>query len=273
MSNRLEGKVAIVTGAARGIGEATARLFAEQGARVVVTDVLDEQGKALAEELGDRAIFRHLDVSNSDDWAATVNEATSQFGRVDVLVNNAGISRYNTIDQMPIDELMAHLQINFVGAWLGSRAVLEPMRKAGSGSIVNIGSTNGFRGAAGGSAYNTSKFALHGLTQSLAVELGPFGIRVNVIAPGATGTVLAVEAMQSWFGEDAVDNSETGWSIPLLRMGEPRDIANMALFLASDESSYCTGGQFVVDGGMTADHPFKPAAAWLKHRKSLAEKA
>jgi len=162
MGNRLAGKVAIVTGAARGMGEAEARLFVAEGARVVLCDLLDEAGEKVAAELGDDAMYLHHDVSDEDSWTLVVEATTERFGVPTVLVNNAGIARYQTIDQMP-KEMLAHLAANVVGPWLGIKAVFGPMRHADVGSIINVGSTNSFRGAPGASAYATSKHALAGL--------------------------------------------------------------------------------------------------------------
>jgi 3alpha(or 20beta)-hydroxysteroid dehydrogenase len=185
-----------------------------------------------------------------------------------VLVNNAGIARMQVIDTMPKEELLAHLAVNVVGPWLGIKTVFGPMRHAGGGSIINIGSTSSIRGQAGASAYSTSKHALSGLTKSTAIELGPFGIRVNLIAPGGIMTPMAAEA-GAWFGPGVLDASPQDWALPLRRWGTPEDIAAMALFLASDESSYSTGSEFIADGGMSADHPTKPAMAWIQHREAL----
>jgi 3alpha(or 20beta)-hydroxysteroid dehydrogenase len=268
MGTRLQGKVALITGGARGMGEAEARRFHAEGAKVVIADVRDEVGQAVADDLGDNALYVHLDVTSEADWEAAVAATTERFGAVTVLVNNAGISRYETIDRMPKDELMAHLSVNVVGPWLGIKSVFESMRRAGGGSIVNIGSTNSVRGAAGATAYATSKHAAAGLTKSAAVELGPFGIRVNMVLPGGVATPMAAEAAE-WFGPAPLDNLPSEWSLPLKRWGLPEDIAAMVLFLASDESSYSTGGEFLADGGMNADHPFKPAASWVQHREAL----
>ncbi|WP_408899942.1 glucose 1-dehydrogenase (plasmid) [Nocardioides sp. R1-1] len=268
MGTRLEGKVALVTGGARGMGEAEARRFCAEGAKVVIADVLDDIGQTVAADLGADAAYVHLDVSSEDDWATAVAATVERFGAPTVLVNNAGIARYETIDRMPKEEVVAHLSVNVVGPWLGIKSVFEPMRRAGGGSIINIGSTNSVRGAAGATAYATSKHAVAGLTKSAAVELGPFGIRVNMVLPGGVATPMIADAAP-WFGPAPLDNSPTEWSLPLKRWGMPEDIAAMVLFLASDESAYSTGAEFVVDGGMTADHPFKPAAAWVEHREAL----
>lgn len=269
MGNRLEGKVAVITGSARGMGEATARLFVSEGARVVVSDVLDELGRAVAEDLGEAAVFAHLDVAQAQDWAKAVSLATDTFGTVDVLVNNAGYARQVPIDTITQHEFMKHVNVNMLGPLLGIKAVFNPMRRAGGGSIINIGSTNGLRGSAGGAGYSASKHGLTGLTRSAAIELGPLGIRVNLIAPGGVATQMTVEAQAEWYGAGALDNRPNDWSLPLQRWGQPDDIAAMTLFLASDESGYCSGAEFVVDGGMSADHPFKPADAWIEHRDAL----
>ncbi|WP_207841617.1 glucose 1-dehydrogenase [Williamsia soli] len=274
MGNRLEGKVALITGAARGSGEATARLFVNEGAKVVMTDVLDDLGKAASEELGEAAIYAHLDVTQAEDWDNAVNVATKAFGRFDILVNNAGFARYVPVDKITEEEFMTHLYVNTLGPFLGIRAVIDPMRRSGGGgSIVNIGSTNGLRGSAGGAGYCASKHGLTGLSRSAAVELGPLGIRVNLVAPGGVATQMATEAQAAWYGTGILEPGPGDWSLPLKRMGEPADVATMVLFLASDESSYCSGAEFVVDGGMSADHPTKPAEAWVEHLSALQQQS
>lgn len=271
MGNSVAGKVAIVTGAARGIGETSARVLAAHGAKVVIADVLDEKGEVVASEIGRDAAYVHLDVTSEKSWDAAVAATVERFGAPTVLVNNAGIARYETIDRMPQEELVAHFSVNVLGPWLGTKAVFQPMRRAGGGSIVNIGSTNSVRGAAGATAYGTTKHAMAGLTKASAIELGPFGIRVNMVLPGGISTQMAADAA-SWFGSGALDNSASDWSLPLRRWGTPNDIAAMVLFLASDDSGYSTGSEFVADGGMSADHPTKPAKAWVEHRESMLAK-
>ncbi|MHB8511624.1 MAG: glucose 1-dehydrogenase [Actinomycetota bacterium] len=244
MGGRLSGKTALVTGAARGTGEATARLFASEGARVVIADVLDAEGEAVAKEIGDSASFAHLDVSNEDDWAS----ALKPLDRLDVLINNAGILRFASIEEEALGDYMKVINVNQVGVFLGMRAAIPLMKKAGGGSIVNVSSVEGLRGLPRLSAYAASKFAVRGMTKVAAVELGKFGIRVNSIHPGGVDTPMVREQ-----GLQSVENIDFIFKgIPLRRAGKPADLANMMLFLASDESSYCTGAEFVIDGGATA---------------------
>jgi 3alpha(or 20beta)-hydroxysteroid dehydrogenase len=257
---RLAGKVALITGAARGQGAAEAELFVAEGARVVLTDVLDKDGRARASELGDAATYRHLDVTSPEDWGRVVDDIRSAHGSLHVLVNNAGISRHATIEDCDVDEFEAHFRINQLGTWLGIKSSLALMQESAPGSIINVASTSGLRGSYGGGAYNASKFGVIGLSKCAAIELSPRGIRVNTICPGGIDTEMARASQEEWMGgkmfaEDAVGPR---WELPMRRMGLPAEIASLALFLASEESSYCTGSEFVADGGLLADHPFSP---------------
>ena len=240
----LDGKVALVTGAARGQGEAEARLFVAEGAKVVVADVRDEVGQALAAELGaDHARYQHLDVSKPDDWAAAVAATTAAFGSLDVLVNNAGILRTGLIEDMGLDDYMTVVGVNQVGCWLGMKTAVTAMKERG-GSIVNISSTGGLKGIRGMSAYVSSKFAVRGMTKVAALELGKYGIRVNSVHPGAVDTDMVREM--------ASRTAPSYDTMPIPRSGTAAEIANLVLFLASDASSYCTGAEFVADGGSLA---------------------
>lgn len=250
------------------MGEAEARLFVSEGAKVVIADVLDDVGQAVAADLGENAMYVHLDVTSESDWSAAVEATLERFGAPTVLVNNAGKSSHVTLDQMPKEEMLTLFSINVLGPWLGTKAVFDSMRSEGGGSIVNIGSTNSVRGEAGGTAYTTSKHALAGLTKSSAIELGPFGIRVNLVMPGGVKTPMSATSA-SWYGAGALDASPSEWALPLRRWGTPEDIARMVLFVASDEASYSTGSEFVADGGLTVDHPTRPAKAWVEHREAL----
>ena len=246
---RLDGKVAIITGAARGQGAAEARLFAAEGARVLLGDVLDAEGKALAAELGSRALYTHLDVTDESAWRNAVELAENRFGPVHVLVNNAGIVRVAPLEQTSLDDYMEVIRVNQVGVFLGMRSVIPSMKRSGSGSIVNISSIDGLVGMAMGAAYVSSKFAVRGLTKTAALELGPLGIRANSIHPGGVDT-----PMVRGIGVEPDAGAASGLfsNVPLGRIGQPGEIAKLALFLASDESSYSTGSEFIADGGLTA---------------------
>jgi 3alpha(or 20beta)-hydroxysteroid dehydrogenase len=246
---RLDGKVALVTGAARGQGAAEARLFVAEGARVMMGDVLDDDGEVVAKELGERAAYRHHDVTNEDDWAAIVADTKSQFGRIDVLVNNAGVFRIVGMTATTLDEYMRIVTINQVGTFLGMKAVAETMIGQRAGSIVNISSVAGLSGGAGTIAYSASKFAVRGMTKVAAVELAPFGVRVNSVHPGLIDTTMLRDA----FALSSEANVEAvRAAVPNGRLATADDVAKLVLYLASDDSTYSTGSEFVVDGGMTA---------------------
>jgi len=254
---RLDGKVAIVSGAARGQGEAEARLFADEGAKVVLGDVLDEEGGTVAKDIGDAARFVHLDVSKEADWAAAIG-AARELGPLNVLVNNAAIIRPAAIEDTTLDEYRAVIDVNQIGCFLGMRSAIAPMREAGGGSIVNISSIDGIGSKNGLLSYSASKFAVRGMTKTAAIELGQYGIRVNSIHPGGVNT-----AMGNPLG-DAEAIAPAFERFPIPRIGEPIEIAYMALFLASAEASYCTGAEFVVDGGWTCGdaEPGLPGSKW-----------
>ncbi|MBO2449452.1 glucose 1-dehydrogenase [Actinomadura barringtoniae] len=240
MEIRLDGKVAIVTGGARGQGAVEARLLAEAGARAVVTDLLDE-GEKVAEEVG--GLFVRHDVASAESWGEVVEGALEAYGRIDVLVNNAAIWRTAPVDQETEERFEQILRVNLIGPFLGIQAVVPAMRRNG-GSIVNISSTAGLRGIPGHSAYGASKFGLRGLTRSAALDLAADRIRVNSVHPGAIDTPM-VAASGFERGEGKFDRA------PLGRVGLPEDVAGLVLFLASDASSYMTGTEFAVDGGLT----------------------
>ncbi|MFN2543070.1 MAG: glucose 1-dehydrogenase [Actinomycetota bacterium] len=245
---RLEGKTALITGAARGMGATEARLFAKEGAQVAIADVLDDEGEAMATELGEAALYTHLDVTSEDEWAAAVQQTVERFGHVDVLVNNAGVLRFAALDEMSLADYMLVINVNQVGVFLGMKTVVPAMKDSGrGGSIVNISSVEGIRGAPMLVAYAASKYAVHGMTKVAAVELGQFGIRANSVHPGGIDTPM-VRAQ----GLEGVNLDKIFRGIPLGRAGVPEDVAQVVAFLASDDSSYCTGAEFVVDGGATA---------------------
>jgi 3alpha(or 20beta)-hydroxysteroid dehydrogenase len=245
---KLDGKVALITGGANGQGAAESRGFVEEGAQVVVADVDDERGKLLADELGEAAVYVHHDVTSEDDWESAIRATDEAFGRLDVLLNNAGILKFSPLAATSLDDYMTVIRVNQVGVFLGMRSVVAPMTRAGGGSIVNVSSVEGMFGGPFLVAYTASKFAVRGMTKVAAVELGQFGIRVNSIHPGAIDTpMLDIPGMD----KDAM-NKAFRRAIPLGRMGTPEDIAGLCLFLASDDSSYISGGEFLIDGGTSA---------------------
>jgi 3alpha(or 20beta)-hydroxysteroid dehydrogenase len=248
---RLDGKIALITGAARGQGEAAARAFVAEGAKVVIADILDDEGKQLAAELD--AVYQHLDVGSEDDWAAAIERVTSEYGNPNVLVNNAGILHFSELGKTTLADYERVIRVNQIGAFLGMRSVVEPMTTAGGGSIVNLSSVEGLAGMPYLVAYTASKFAIRGMTKVAALELGQRNIRVNSVHPGAIDTPMVATAA----GGQKVDMSFVGKKVALGRVGQPEDIAKLVLFLASDESSYCTGAEFVADGGATATHALK----------------
>ena len=244
---RLDGKVILISGAARGQGAAEAVLFAKEGAKVVLADVLDDLGRGVAGEIGGAAIYQHLDVTSESDWAAAVDQATTRFGKLDVLINNAGIVRSAQLENTTLDDYMAVVQVNQVGCFLGMRSVIPAMKAAGGGSIVNVSSSAGMEGVQGIIGYVATKWAMRGMTKTAALELGRYGIRVNSVHPGGVDTPM--------IGQDDFDSLDQNTLFsrqPIPRIGQPEEIAKMMLFLASDESSYSTGSEFVADGGLMA---------------------
>jgi len=248
--SRLAGKVAIVTGGAQGQGAEIARAFVAEGAKVVIADVADDHGQALAAELGDAAHFAHHDVSDEASWAALVEDTNNRFGPVSVLANNAGILRFGEIATGSVDDVELMWRINQMGVFLGMRAVVPTMQANGGGSIINASSVEGLAGMAGCTGYAATKWAIRGMTKCAAMELGGKGIRVNSVHPGMIDT-----PMTRVHGGDAA--MEYGASkVPMRRVGHPEDIAPVYVFLASDESGYMNGAELAVDGGVTATHAF-----------------
>jgi 3alpha(or 20beta)-hydroxysteroid dehydrogenase len=246
VTGRVEGRVAIVTGAARGQGEAEARLFAAEGGKVVLADVLDEEGRAAAESIGDAARFAHLDVTDEENWQAVVATAEEAFGPVSVLVNNAGILAFNPIERQDAAEWRKVMDVNLTGAFLGIKTVVPSMKRAGFGSIINISSNGGMEGLPNLAAYSASKWALRGLTRSAAIELGRHDIRVNTVHPGGIDTPMT--------RFEGLDQTKAPFYryLPLKRIGTVDDVAPVVLFLASDEARYVTGAEWAVDGGHLA---------------------
>ncbi len=242
--SRLAGKVAIITGAAQGMGAAHARLFVEQGAKVILTDLNEEKGNALAAELGENALFIKQNVASEEDWATVVAKAEEAFGPVNVLVNNAGITMAKNMLDITVEEYRRIVDINQVSVFLGMKTVAASMMKAGGGSIVNISSMNGL--VAGAVGYTDTKFAVRGMTKAAAMNLAPMGIRVNSVHPGVIATPMVLQE------DTKAAVEEFAKHIPLKRVAQPEEVSNMVLFLASDESSYSTGSEFVIDGGLTA---------------------
>lgn len=234
---RLAGKAAIVTGAARGIGAAVAQALAAEGAWVVVTDVLDAEGKQLAHDLGERVTYQHLDVTDEAGWQAVVAAAEAEFGPVAVLVNNAGIVEFGTIETQTPASMHRLLEVNLVGAWLGMRAALPSLRRAGGGCVVNVSSTAGLMGYANLGGYVASKWALRGLTKTAALEFAADNVRVCSVHPGPIRT-----PMTGGMGDEVAAGQ------PIPRFGEPAEVAAMVRFLVT-EATYSTGSEFVVDGG------------------------
>lgn len=242
---RVAGKVALVTGGARGIGAASARALVAEGAKVVLADVLDDEGKALADELGGSARYVHLDVTSEDDWRAAVETTTTEFGRLDVLFNNAGIANGGQLQRFKMEKWQQIIDVNLTGPFLGMKTCADAMIAAGGGSIINTSSIEGLRGTPWAHGYVASKWGLRGLTKSVAMELAPHNIRVNSIHPGLIRTPIT-----EGIPDDLIP-------IPLGRPGQPEEVASFVVFLASDESSFATGSEFVMDGGTVNQIPHK----------------
>lgn len=242
--NRLDDKVALITGGARGQGAAEAELFIAAGAQVVITDVLDAEGEATAERLGAACEFLHHDVASEDQWKSVVDTVVERHGRLDILVNNAGIFRTVGLIETSMELWTQMMDINQTGVFLGMRTAAPAMQANGSGSIINISSIAGMKSAAVAHAYSASKWAVRGMTKSAAVELAPSGVRVNSVHPG----IIDTNMLQEFGGlRDSIEQR-----IPMGRVATADEVGKLVLFLASEDSSYCTGHEFVVDGAMTS---------------------
>jgi 3alpha(or 20beta)-hydroxysteroid dehydrogenase len=243
--DRVAGKVALISGGARGMGASHARALVAEGASVVIGDILDEPGRELAAELGERAAYVHLDVTQEDSWVSAVATTLDTFGSLSVLINNAGIVNGNLIADFSLADWQAILDVNLTGTFLGIKAAANALADSAPASIINVSSVEGFRGSPGLHGYTATKFAVRGLTKSVALELAPKNVRANSIHPGFIRTPMT-EAIPEDF-----------LTIPLGRGGDPEEVSATVLFLASDESSYTTGGEFVIEGGLLAGVPHK----------------
>jgi len=242
---RVDGKVALISGGARGMGAEHARALVAEGAKVVIGDILDDEGKTLADEIGDAARYVHLDVTETDEWDAAVATAVNEFGKLNVLVNNAGIVALGQIGKFDMTKWHKVIDVNLTGTFLGMQASVAAMKAAGGGSIINVSSIEGIRGAVMVHPYVASKWAVRGLSKSAALELGPDQIRVNSIHPGFIRT-----QMTKHFHDNIL-------TIPLGRPGQSEEVSTYVVFLTSDESRYATGAEFVMDGGLVNDVPHK----------------
>lgn len=243
---KLTGKTALITGGAQGMGATTARLFIAEGAKVVIGDLQDDKGEALARELGADCRYVHMDVTSEADWQQAI-AAAEALGPLNVLVNNAGIILFKSIADTTVADYTRVVSINQIGAYIGVRSVIEPMKRAGGGSIINISSIDGLQAKNSLVAYASTKWALRGLTKAAAIELGHYGIRVNTVHPGGINTDMGAGGAET---EEAASAYYKNHPIP--RIGRPIEVARMSAFLASDESSYSTGSEFMVDGGWNA---------------------
>jgi cyclopentanol dehydrogenase len=247
---RLENKVALITGGSRGQGATEARLFAKEGATVVIADILEDQGKQLEAEInesGGRALFTRLDVTSEEDWQRAIRETVAAFGKINILVNNAGIYARVAIVDTTLEDWNKIMDINSTGVFLGTKTVIPAMQDAGGGSIINLSSTAGLVGSAKGSAYGASKGSVRLFTKYTAIQHATDGIRANSIHPGPIETEMIADNLSTDEGRAASISR-----VPLGRIGTVDDVAYGALFLASDESSFMTGAELVIDGGITS---------------------
>lgn len=246
MAGRLAGKVALITGAARGIGERAAERFAQEGAAVVVSDLDAAAVAVVAERIGNAALPLALNVTRSDQWAGAVEQILARWGRLDVLVANAGLAGYGPIETADLEEHRRIVDVNINGVFYGMQAVVPAMRASGGGSIINMSSIDGMVGVAGFTSYVGTKFAVRGMSRAAALELGQHGIRVNSLHPGVIDTPLVRPGLATGKVQAMIARQ------PIARIGTTDDVANLLIFLASEESSFCTGGEYVIDGGQLA---------------------
>jgi 3alpha(or 20beta)-hydroxysteroid dehydrogenase len=238
---RVSGKVALISGGARGLGASHARVLVQEGAKVVIGDLLDTEGNALVVELGAENVkYVHLDVRKFDDWENAVKAAVESFGRLDILVNNAGISSVATFEEYTVEQWQRIMDINLTGVFHGIKAAVPQLKLSGNASIINISSIAGIQGYEKAPGYNATKFGVRGLTKNAALDLGRYNIRVNSLHPGLIRTQMT----------EGLDYKQS--HVALHRVGEPIEVSNFVLFLASDESSFATGAEFIADGGETA---------------------
>ena len=252
---RLESEVAIVTGGARGLGRAIAEAYVAEGARVCIADVRIELAQRVAEALGDSVIALELDVTDEQSWNLAIGACEQAFGSVSVLVNNAGLAEGAAIDDTTLESYRRVTEVNQTGVFLGMKSVIPAMKRVGHGSIINMSSIDGLVGSPRIISYIASKWAVRGMTKAVAMEMGPYSIRVNSIHPGHVVTELGLRDGVDPSIITAMVEEHTARHAPMQRTGTPQEIAAMAVFLASNESSYCTGAEFVVDGGFTAGYP------------------
>ena len=252
---RLESEVAIVTGGARGLGRAIAEAYVAEGARVCIADVRIELAQRVAEALGDSVIALELDVTDEQSWNLALGACEEAFGSVSVLVNNAGLAEGAAIDDTTLESYRRVTEVNQTGVFLGMKSVIPAMKRVGHGSIINMSSIDGLVGSPRIISYIASKWAVRGMTKAVAMEMGPYSIRVNSIHPGHVVTELGLRDGVDPSIITAMVEEHTARYAPMQRTGTPQEIAAMAVFLASNESSYCTGAEFVVDGGFTAGYP------------------
>ena len=272
---RLDGKVAAITGGASGIGEATVRLFVREGASVVIADVQDDRGRSLASDLGTSAVYQRTDVTREDDVKAMIAAATTNYGRLDCLFNNAGIlGTVGRIEDIPSDEYDFTMNVMLRGPFFGMKHAAPIMKAQGSGSIISTASIAGVTGGDGPHIYSVAKAGVMHLTRSVALELAEHNIRVNAICPGGIVTPLITQGIPNVPEQQSAEMARMGLKNfqPIHRAGEPEDIAYCALWLASDESTFVTGQSIIVDGGYTAGHQWSQQPAPFREHTAMRQR-